>query len=675
MPRESRDALFMLAVIAWTIGPLLAYLPWGVILLGALLLLGKAQQILKARPLPGRYLMGLLLLLCISATWFSHKTLLGRDAGVSLIVMLLCLKTLELKAKRDAWVVFFLAFFTMLTNFFFSQTLVTAVTMLIASWGWMTALVLAHRPVGRPAIASVALAAGKMCLLGAPIMLALFMLFPRLAPLWGKPGDGISKSGLSGQMQVGQIAQLALDDSVALRVRWLESDSSSEAGGSSSRKMPPRGGLYFRGPVLTVFDGQRWLASPRTYSRRPPATVSVQGPSWGYEVTLEPNRENWLLVLDGTVKAPTVPGYATQLNQDMQWTLDRPVYQALAYRAQSHTLYRYDYASQPTRLWEALALPVGANPRTLQWAMDIRRNPQYQNAETRELVNFALGHLSKGGYIYTLNPGTSGIHAADEFWFDRKQGFCEHFASSFVILMRALDIPARVVTGYQGGELNPLDGLWTVRQSDAHAWAEVWDSREGWIRVDPTAAVAPARFEILQRLQVQPGPIGAAISGALGSMPMQWLSGWRSAWEALNSRWNHYVLNYTQGRQFDLLRSLGMSSPSWQDLLQVLGVLALGTALVGIAVIRLSKQKADPWVQLLNQFRDKLNQRGLTCLPSHTPRELSKMMHKRWGESASNGSQWLLSYENARYAPNPEPAMFVQLQKSFANLQWPDSQT
>lgn len=670
LPRDSRDALFMLGLIAWTLSPLLAHLPWAVLLLGGFLLAWKTQLILGQRPLPGWPLMSLLLLTCILVAWGSHKTLLGRDAGVSLIAMLLTLKTLELKARRDAWAVFFLAFFTILTNFFYSQSLLTAAAMLIACWGWMTALMLAHRPVGRPSIAQVAFLAGRMCLIGAPIMLALFMLFPRLAPFWGHPGDGISKTGLSGQMQIGQVAQLALDDSVAFRVRWLQS---GETQASQAATMPHRADLYFRGPVLTLFDGQRWLTSPRKNDPRSAAIVSVSGNAWPYEITLEPHRENWLLALDGTQQQPAVPGYSTQQKPDMQWVVDRPVTQAISYQARSHMEYKYEYTAQAPRQWETIDLPPGLNPRTLAWAMEIRRMPAYRDASAREMIEMVLTHLRKGGFVYTLNPGQYGTHTADEFWFDRKLGFCEHFASSFVILMRALDIPARVVTGYQGGEVNPLDGLWTVRQSDAHAWAEVWDKQAGWVRVDPTAAAAPARFSQFQRLQAAPGPVAAALAASIGQLPVQWMQGIRSAWEAVNSRWNHYVINYTQGQQLDLLRKLGVASPSWQDLLQALGGLLAGAALLAMLLLRMSKKRGDPWVELLDKFRHKLGQLGLPCSHSHTPREIAQMMQAHWGDAAKQGTQWLLRYESARYANSSSPESLANLRSSFSGLVWPAS--
>src|SRR5215210_5144180 len=180
----------------------------------------------------------------------------------------------------------------------------------------------------------------------------------------------------------------------------------------------------------------------------------------------------------------------------------------------------------------------------------MRGDPALAGAGTVALVTAALQRLRTGGYVYTLEPGLYGEHTADEFWFDRKQGFCEHIASAFVVLMRAMDIPARIVTGYQGGEPNAVDGYWVVRQSDAHAWAEVWLAGRGWVRVDPTSAVAPGRTGTFQRLQAPRGVLAAAF----GTVSPELAVNLRAAWEALNNSWNQWVLNYTQSKQLDLLK-------------------------------------------------------------------------------------------------------------------------
>jgi len=253
LPRDARDTLFLLVVIAWVIAPQVNVLPAWASLLAAGLMLWRGWLAFKGRPLPTRWVLAVPLVIAVAGTLYTHRTILGRDAGVTLIVMLLALKMLELRARRDALVVFFLGFFTMLSNFFFSQSLFTAAAMLVALLGLLTALVNAHMPVGRPPLSQALRTAGTMALLGAPIMAALFMLFPRMAPLWGMPADNLTgRSGLSGTMKIGDMAEIALDDRVAIRLRF-EGDE---------RSIPPQSALYFRGPVMTGFDGREWQAEP-----------------------------------------------------------------------------------------------------------------------------------------------------------------------------------------------------------------------------------------------------------------------------------------------------------------------------------------------------------------------------------------------------------------------------
>jgi hypothetical protein len=258
--------------------------------------------------------------------------------------------------------------------------------------------------------------------------------------------------------------------------------------------------------------------------------------------------------------------------------------------------------------------------------------------------------LRSGGYTYTLSPGVSGTHSADEFWFDSKQGFCEHIASSFVVLMRAMDVPARVVTGYQGGELNPVDGYWVVRHRDAHAWAEVWLAGRGWVRVDPTTAVAPSRADSPVRLDIPE----SAIAVAVNTIPPGFRISLRSLWEASNNRWNQWVLNYTQDRQLSLLRDLGFDSPTWQTLSYLLIAVGVLTSLVAAAWAAWNGRRQDPWLRLLQRARRQLQRRGLHFEPQSPPRQLAALTLQQLGTQpafAQAMHDWLLRLEAQRYAP------------------------
>ena len=657
LPRDARDTLFLLAVIGWVVLPHVAHLPWWCSLLAAGVLAWRGSIAVRGRPLPGRWWLLGLLVATLAGTWFTHRTVLGRDAGVTLIVALLALKTLELRAKRDAFVVFFLGFFTMLTNFFFSQSLAVAAAMLVALLGLLTALVNAHMPVGRPPLSEAARTAGWMTLLGAPVMAVLFVLFPRFAPLWGIPNDAMSgRSGLSAQMQVGDLASLALDDGIAMRIKW-DGDP------------PAQHDLYFRGPVLTEFDGRQWRPLlPRLANRFPPPRLVDPrligfGAPVGYEVTLEPNNRPWLLTLDAAMQAPSAPDLEAAMTGELEWIASRPVVDLLRYRAQSFVAFRSGPQHRGAVLPEYTQLPPGFNPRTMELATRLQReNP----GNPRGIVRAALELLRTGGYTYTLEPGVYGRDTADEFWFDRKAGFCEHIASAFAVLMRSSGIPARIVTGYQGGEPNGLDGFWTVRHSDAHAWAEVLVDGRGWVRVDPTAAVAPGRTGSMQRLVAPRGVLATAIDTVDPTLA----ASLRAAWEALNNSWNQWILNYTQSKQLNLLKNLGFESPSWEDLSYLLIAIITVVALAGAAWSYWERLQHDPWLRLLARARRKLRAAGLEVPPSAPPRSIARLLTQKYGDEARAIGDWLLKLEALRYARSPEGDLRA-LRQEFEHLAWP----
>ena len=672
LPREARDTLFLLAVIGWVILPQVAHLPIWASALAAGVLVWRGGLAVTARPLPGRWWLIVLLVITLAGTWASHRTLLGRDAGVTLVVMLLTLKTLELRARRDALVVFFLGFFTMLTNFFYSQSLGVAAAMLIGLLGLLTALVNAHRPVGQPSLRESARMAGWMALAGAPVMVALFVLFPRFSPLWGIPSDALTgRSGLSSSMEVGNVAKLALDDGIAMRVKF-------------EGEPPPQRDLYFRGPVLSRFDGRNWTARGggdgfEAAVGPGPADLQVSGAPIRYEVTLEPSNRPWLLTLDVAADAPELPAnQRARMTADMQWLTYRPITDLLRYRAQSHPQFRYGltgWNNRPRRDFAAdLQLPPGFNPRTAALAEQLR---QSVGDDPQALVRAALERLRTGGYTYTLEPGVNGQHTADEFWFDTKAGFCEHISSAFVVLLRAAGVPSRIVTGFQGGELNGVDGYWIVRNADAHAWAEVWYADRGWVRIDPTGAVMPGRIGQFQRLRAPEG----LVAGAIGTLSPTLIAQLRATWEAVNNRWNQWVLNYTQSRQFDLLKSLGFESPSWQDLGKLIAGLLTVAALAGIAWARWERSQHDPWLRLLARARRKLAQAGIHAPPQAPPRALLQGVHASSlpPELRQQLTDWLLALERLRYAAAPGEGVrtgpsLATLQRDFQRLAWPRPQ-
>ncbi|MEO6033584.1 MAG: transglutaminaseTgpA domain-containing protein [Burkholderiaceae bacterium] len=661
LPRDARDTLFLLCVIAWTVLPHASHLPlWCVLLTGAVLL-WRAQLALSNGALPGRWVLVAVLALASGLTLWSYTTMLGKEPGITMVVVLMALKTLELRARRDAFVVFFLGFFLVLTQFLYSQSLGVAAAMLVAVWGLLTALVLAHMPVGQPSLRQAAALSARTALLGAPIMALLFMLFPRIAPLWGVPQDGMATTGLSNVMRMGSLAELAQDDSVALRIRF---DGAA----------PPGASLYLRGPVLPRFDGTEWRTAVTGLSANfapdfasginpapLPRNLRVTGAPVRYEMTIEPLRLTTLPLLEATPDAPHIEGYRVRGRADLEWVTDRPVLERVRLDAVAYPLFRYGPLEPEPGLQALLALPEGYNPRTLAWAAALKREPRYAQADARTLAQALLQHIRSGGYSYTLAPGAYGHDAIDEFWLDRREGFCEHFAAAFVVAMRALGVPARVVTGYQGADPIPLDGYYLVRQSSAHAWAEYWQQGIGWLRADPTAAVAPERINGARRLRPAPG----LVAGAIGNVNPALLAELRDAWELVNNRWNQWVLSYSRSQQLDVLKSLGFRAPSWEDLALLL-IGALSTlALAGAAWAAWDRRRIDPWARQRKRLQRALGLLDVPTAAHDSLRTLAARVRKRFGARGEALAALLERLERQRFGRGAPARPDARLTKAF----------
>ncbi len=651
LPRDTRDTLFHLAVLAWASAPHLLHLPPWCGVMSVALLLWRARLALVGGALPGRWLIAAVLVLAAGLTLWGERTLLGKEAGITMLVVLMALKTLELRARRDALVVFFMGFFLVLTNFLYSQSLPTGLWLLAAVWGLLTALALAHMPVGRPPLWRAGTVAARAALWGLPLMLLLFVLFPRIGPLWGLPQDAAGRTGLSGTLRLGGVASLAEDDAIALRVRFFG-------------RVPPPEQLYFRGPVLSTFDGREWTRLVPNFpaAQRPRLELDVRGEPLAYEVTAEASRLPLLPLLEMTpdtpADAPQAEGWLLTLRPDAQWQLDRPVIERLRVTARAWLDHRHGPRQEVPGLRDLLDLPPRANPRTLQWAAQLHAQPALQQADARTLTDAVLRHIRGGDYTYTLEPGPYGItgnDAIDEFWLDRRLGFCEHYASAFVVIMRALGVPARIVTGYQGTDPEPQDGYWVVRQRNAHAWAEIWQAGTGWIRIDPTAAVAPDRVQRGRSLR----PPQGLVAGAISSMNPVLADLLRKQWEGMNNRWNQWVLNYARGQQFDLMKALGFEAPSWQDLAVLLTLLLCAGALAGATWAWWDRRRQDPWQRLQQRVQARLLDLGVPVQAHHAPRARAALVRAALGARGAALADTLDALDAARYA-RPGPAQAPQ---------------
>jgi len=578
--------------------------------------------------LPSRWLMVLLTLLAATAILLEFRTLFGREAGTALLVLFTALKLLELRSRRDAYVSIMLAYFVLLTHFFDSESIPTGLWLLASAILITASLIRLH---GGPACAPLATLrhAAVMTAQALPLMLVLFLLFPRIpGPLWGMPRDAYSaRTGLSDRMAPGNIAELAQSGEIAFRVLFEGS-------------LPSRNTLYWRGPVLEDTDGSAWKVAAPTLIARPPR-IEAEGPVTRYVLTLEAHQQHWLLALDAPTSVPAESRIAPTLSVFSR----QPVRQRQRHELAAHTQYRFNRTESPVLLQRALSLPPGRNPRTQALATSWRKiDPQPD-----KLVQRALEHFRQEPFVYTLRPPLLGGEPVDDFLFNTRRGFCEHYAAAFVTLMRAAGVPARVVTGYQGGEVNPVDNHLVVRQSDAHAWAEVWLAGQGWVRVDPTAAISPSRIE---------GGITTAMLGdeplpALIQINSGWLKSLRHRWEAINNGWNQWVLGYNPERQRALLQRFGIDNPRWQTFGWLL-LATCGAVLLAVSAwILYQRPRLDPARKLWNKALRRLKRRHIGCADWEAPLALAERLQRAHPEVGGAMAEIARQYVAARYGRNP----------------------
>lgn len=548
--------------------------------------------------IPAKWLLGVIAVSAAAGVMLQYRTLFGRDAGVALLVVMLAFKLLETRTLRDGMLLGFLGCFLLVTNFLHSQTIPTAVYMLGCSWLLITILINLQYTGAWPGWRPGVRRAGILLAQAVPLMAVLFLLFPRVqGPLWGLPRDAYAGlSGLSDNMSPGSLNSLILSDAVAFRAAFRS-------------RIPEPKELYWRGPVLWDYDGRTWTA-PRIVQRIDELPAPAGQAEFDYTVTLEPHNKRWLFALEFPGQRPS----RSMATADMQLLSFTPVRSRMRYDMTSSALPAYGRNEDRTVLLRALRLPAESNPRTLAYAQELRRKFPLD----RDLVDAVLNQFRSENFVYTLSPPLLGGEPVDEFLFDTRRGFCEHYASAFTVLMRAAGIPARVVTGYLGGEINPVGEYILVRQADAHAWVEIWLPNAGWMRVDPTAAVSPARVE---------RGIASALP-ASDNLPIfvrgdfEMLQRIRLTWDSVTYTWNQWVLGYTPDRQRLFLTHLGFSEATWRTLAVLMMIFAGIAVLIGAALTlrELRAARADPVKAAYERFCRKLARHGLPRGAAEGPR-------------------------------------------------------
>ncbi|WP_151637018.1 transglutaminase TgpA family protein [Noviherbaspirillum aerium] len=643
MSREKADTLLLIGTCVLVLLPHAAHLPaW--IMPGCLLLLfWRGWLTFRGSRMPPRWLLLPIAIAAMAGVYWSHGTFFGRDAGVAMLSLLLTLKLLEMHAKRDLFIVLFLSFFLILASFFYSQSIGTALMTIAAVVAILTTQVSFQYTGIVPPLRKRLRVGVSILAMAAPLTLVLFLLFPRIqGPLWGMPGDaqGSGRTGLSDSMAPGNISKLALSDDVAFRVKF-----------EGQAPMNPL--LYWRGVVLSHFDGRTW--TPLQAGQRSRIHTVLEGEPLRYQITLEPHGRRWLFALEMPQALPQLADNTAALTQEVQMLASQPISDRLRYDIASHTTYRLQPDARAGYLQQWIDLPAGFNPRTLAYASQLSQSA----TSPEQIIDSVLKKFREDSYRYTLEPPALGKHVVDEFLFDTKAGFCEHYSGAFVVLMRAVGIPARVVTGYQGGEINPVDGYMTVRQSDAHAWAEVWLAQRGWVRIDPTAAVAPARVQQNLRSMMPQPVLGGLFSldASRSTLLRNWLS-LRQRLDAVSNGWNQWVLNYTPGKQKRFFESLGFPNVDWKTMTAVMMICGIAAMALVVLPLLMHQRKRDPVDILYDAFCRRMAQRGLQRLPHEGPRAFSTRLVAPESplppQTKAALARFLEVYETVRYgAPGP----------------------
>jgi transglutaminase-like putative cysteine protease len=623
---DPRSRAWTLLAAAACLLPLLLQLPGAIAI--AITGVGLLVAAVSWRHPAPAWLRMLLALVLVGAVLAAAHFRFGRDTACALLAAMLAIKPAETFSLRDARSLLGFALFAPFATFLLDQGPLALLLGLLAAMLALAALLqLAELESGDSRtlapwrrFASV----WRLVAVGLPLALAAFWLFPRLAtPLWGVPDRAMARPGLSDRMSPGAWQEILNDDSTALRVQF-------------SGVVPAREQMYWRGPVLTDFDGHDWTRSSLRGVPRP--EVHSGRVRWDYQLELEPTDRRQLVALDLPLAAPD----GARLTRDLGVVADRPLVGLTRWRMQSSPPLLFAAQLAPAERRASLALPRGLNPRSVALAQRWRREA---GSDDEAVVQRAMDMI-RDGFGYTLDTPLPGRDAVDDFLFGYRAGYCEHFSSAFVVLMRAAGIPSRVVTGYVGGYRNPIGGYWLVRNSDAHAWAESWLPGRGWVRFDPTAAVAPERIYDTLADRVP----GAGALGGFGNLtPVLDVGDW------MRRGWNDFVLGFDAARQRQLLRPVGLGDLPPARLLALFSAAAVLALLWMLWLTARAGRERDPVLRAWHRLGRRYARIGLARLPHEPAATWAARVASARPDLAGPLQRLILRFNSWRYAGHQEP--------------------
>jgi protein-glutamine gamma-glutamyltransferase len=586
----------------------------------------------RGRPPPPQFLRLIIAGLAIALLYLHFRTFNGLAAGTALLVLVAGMKLLETVAQRDIYVITLIIYFVCLSALLDGDSFWLLAYLIGVCWLTTATLLRLTSTLPLPDWRRSLRYAGRIMSQSLPLALVFWLFFPRFdAPLWQIPGAGPgAESGLGDTMSPGDINDLALSDEIAFRVRF-------------ATPPPPPEERYWRGPVMHDFDGHTWSRSRVSLPALPPA-LKPQGPAYRYTVSMEPSQHNWIFALDWPTQWSLPRG---ALNRDYTLVQSEPVSRPIDVAATSYTHVEMQDALGDFLRRRDLYLPRNRNPRTVQLAQSLRAT----HPDDWDYARAVLAMFTQQSFYYTLTPPKLAGDSVDAFLFGTRQGFCEHYASAFAVLMRAGGIPAHVVTGYLGGTLNRFSDYWIVRQSEAHAWTELWIEGRGWVRVDPTAAIAPSRVE---------RGLNEAVSaeGLLGGRWQRrtpWLADMRLRLDALRQLWRERILLFDQDSQQKMLAWMDIPEPDGQKLVAVLAaalVLVLGW-LTWQVRREIDPTRKDLLIRAYERLCAKLAAAGMPRLAHEGPEDYAARVALRRPDLGAAVGALCRHYSNLRYAAGP----------------------
>lgn len=570
-----------------------------------LALLWRIPAIEQRLPLPNTWIKGVLMLGAIVGIKYSYNTWFGPEAGTSFLIVCVALKLLETNNERDCYVLLTLSYFMLATQFLFSQAVGATIYAMFGVLCITAAYVVFNQ------MTSLKHAFKKSLILlsqAVPLMLVLFLFFPRLPPLWTfKLSEGTGKTGMSDNMSPGDLAKLSQSNELAFRVEFADKN-----------QVPPKSELYWRGLTFSRFDGKTWRPSSLPILANDNAAwTNYALPTWAetqiqitkdkpknYKVILEPTDKVWLYSLSVAYSHTLGIG----ISRDFRLVSQNPVFQRFTYDVLQYKAISLD-ANLPNWLrQDNLALPTAGNPVAHQMAQKWRKF----HGSDEAYITAVLAWFRKSPFYYTLEPPLLGSNRIDDFLFKTKRGFCEHYSSSFAFLLRAAGIPTRIVVGYQGGEWSPNKDSWQVRQMDAHAWVEAWLPNKGWIMLDPTGAVAPDRIEHgMSDLAQNPNIWGDSTFSSLKYNNYKLFNQLRNMADYINYRWQRDIVGYDTENQEQLLLKLLGDRSVWKRIAVMFGALIIIASLLALWTILKGRKTYDPADKIIMTLSKKLLRRGL----------------------------------------------------------------